>query len=111
MRAGVAIAAVAAGLLTGCASNGDMGAANYAFTVQNKYDHLKCKDILVSIKGQEAEVAKYEALSAKAGQSGAGSLIAATTYRPNLTDAQGNLRVLRGIYAKKNCEAELKAGG
>jgi hypothetical protein len=109
MRSRIVMAILAAGSLSACASS-DLGSGNYAFTVQEKYNHLTCKQLEGNIKANNAELVRLQGLSAKAQQSPGGAFVASSAYTPSMTDAHGNLRVLNATYAQKNCEAELKAG-
>ena len=109
MRSRIVVAVLAASLLSACASS-DLGVGNYAFTVQEKYNHLTCKQLEGNIKANRTELARLEGLSAKAQQSPGGAFVASSAYAPSMTEAHGNLRVLDATYAQKNCEAELKAG-
>ncbi|BAT59255.1 hypothetical protein GJW-30_1_01786 [Variibacter gotjawalensis] len=86
----------------------DLGVANYAIVVHEKYNHLKCPEIKAQMAGIDGNIKRLEGLQAKAGQSSVGSFVGATTYGPELTEAHGNLRILRQTYATKNCDAAPK---
>ncbi len=107
MRALTPVALLFGFSLAGCTT--DSAYNNYAFVVQDKYDHLKCPELAGQITFHETERKKLLDLRAKASQSGVGSVVGAGAYGPGINDAQGHLRVLRITYDKKNCAAELAA--
>ena len=88
----------------------DLGVGNYALVVHEKYNHLKCSELKAQIASVEGTIKRLDGLQSKAGQSSVGSFVGAATYGPELTEAHGNLRILRNTYAAKNCDAEPKPG-
>ena len=94
------VAALAAAMLSGCASE---DAASSFFVAPGHYVLYQCDDIERTAKTVAARQKELEQLMAKAGTSAGGQLIGNATYGPEYETARGQLKDLRAAAVEKNC--------
>jgi hypothetical protein len=92
------LAAVLAGLLSGCGGSGADMASRFVVT-PNKYQYYNCEQIADQVKISAAREKELEQLMAKAGP-----VMSAVTYEPDYVAARGELRELRRTSIEKQCD-------
>ncbi|HEX2216361.1 MAG TPA: hypothetical protein VHG27_06670 [Xanthobacteraceae bacterium] len=94
-------------VLTACSGDSYLGARTVV--VQNRFDHLTCEQIDAGMKSTQTRIDELNGLIVQARREAGGNVIGAAVYGPTLAEAQGNMRIYRETFAKKNCAAILPA--
>lgn len=102
-RAATAAAlSLAAALLAGCAVSDDR-ISNF-MVVPGNYKIYSCPEISEQIRANLLRQRELERLIERAGTDGAGKLVTATTYQPELLNLRGLMKDLRQEAIEKSCE-------
>ncbi|MGA2568102.1 MAG: hypothetical protein ABSF41_14900 [Pseudolabrys sp.] len=94
-------AALAAGMLAGCAVSDD--SLSSVLVAPGHYVLFQCDDIARTGKETVARMKELEQLMARAGTSAGGQLIGGATYGPEYETRRGALKDLRAAAIEKNC--------
>jgi hypothetical protein len=100
IRAGAAL--LLAGLTCGCA--GDV--AEQLYIQPGRYDYEDCAKIASETENVKRREEDLKTLIGRAEKDAVGNLISAASYRGDLLQAQGNLKMLAEAAQRKNCPPE-----
>src|SRR5690348_13363760 len=67
------------------------------------YEVLNCTQLAGSEASFKARLAELDGLMAKASNDAGGTLVSATTYKPEAIAARGSLDAVHSVQAEKNC--------
>lgn len=95
------IAALAATVLCGCASEDTAGRFLVA---PDKYVLYNCAQLSVTVQGIQSRQRELEKLMAKAGTGAGGEIVSDLAYRPEYLLLRGEMNELRKALAEKNCK-------
>lgn len=96
----ILIAALAALMLSGCAS--DESASRF-LVAPDKYVLYSCPEIATESQANLTRQRELEMLMAKAGPDSGGQIASAMAYRPEYLQLRGQMEQMRKAAADKNC--------